>query len=240
MSWLFEPEALVALFTLTTLEIVLGIDNIVFITILVEKLPEAQRQRARVIGLSLAMGMRIVLLFCLGWVMRLEGTLFTLLGNEISGRDVILILGGLFLLAKSTREIHDKMAFAEHANRPGGVETFGAVLAQIALLDMIFSLDSVITAIGMAKQIEVMVTAVVLAVGVMMVFAGAIGRFIEARPTLQVLALSFLLLIGMALIADGLDLHIPKGYLYFAMAFSTFVEVINLRSTRRPPGHPLR
>jgi predicted tellurium resistance membrane protein TerC len=234
MSWLAEPEAWIALFTLTALEIVLGIDNIIFISILVEKLPESQRRRARMIGLSLAMGMRILLLLSLSWVMRLQGTLFSVLGNEISGRDLILIGGGLFLLTNGTREIHAKLAGEIHGpDHSEKVSSFRGVLLQITLLDIVFSLDSVITAIGMAEQIEIMIAAVVIAVGVMMVFAGVVSRFIQARPTLQVLALSFLLLIGVALIGDGLEMHIPKGYIYFAIAFSGFVESVNLRLAKR-------
>jgi predicted tellurium resistance membrane protein TerC len=237
MSWLAEPEAWIALLTLTALEIVLGIDNIIFISILVDKLPEAQRRRARIIGLSLAMGMRILLLLSLSGVMRLEGTLFSVLGNAFSGRDLILIGGGLFLLTNATREIHEKLAGEAHdEDQPAAVASFGSVLVQIALLDVVFSLDSVITAIGMAERIEVMIIAVVVAVGVMMVFAGAISRFISARPTLQVLALSFLILIGVALIGDGLEMHIPKGYIYFAIAFSGIVEAVNLKLAERARG----
>ncbi len=233
MEWLFSPEAWVALATLTLLEIVLGIDNIIFISILVGRLPEAQRQRARVIGLTLAMGMRIVLLLLLAWIMRLAEPLFAVLGNEISGRDLILIGGGLFLLAKSTLEIHHSLEGPqEHDGAAAAAASFAAVLTQIAVLDIVFSLDSVITAVGMAKHVEVMIAAIVIAVGVMMFAAKPIGDFVDAHPTLKVLALSFLVLIGVALLGEGLDMHIPKGYIYFAMAFSVVVEMLNLRMRR--------
>ena len=232
MEWLTSPEAWIALLTLTVLEIVLGIDNVVFISILAGKLPPAQQGKARRLGLGLAMLMRIALLFSLSWIIRLTAPLFTVLGEEISGRDLVLIVGGLFLLAKSTHEIHERL---EGEEGKGGVRvhpSFRSVLIQIVLLDIVFSLDSVITAVGMVDELGVMVTAVVIAVGFMMVFAGPVSAFVEKHPTVKMLALSFLLLIGMALVADGLDQHIPKGYIYFAMAFSVFVELLNLRTRR--------
>ncbi len=232
MEWITDPQALIALLTLTVLEIVLGIDNIVFISILSGKLPEHQQARSRMIGLALAMFGRIVLLLSLTWIMRLTEPLFEILAQEISGRDLILILGGLFLLGKSTHEIHDKLEGESGHDGGQRAATFAGVLIQILLLDLVFSLDSVITAVGMAEQIGVMITAIVIAVGVMMVSAGAISRFIDAHPTVKMLALSFLLLIGMALIGEGLDQHIPKGYIYFAMAFSVLVEMLNLRVRR--------
>jgi len=229
MSWIADPQAWVALATLTALEIVLGVDNIVFLSILSSKLPESQQPRARRIGLALAMLMRIALLLSLSWVIRLTAPLFSVLGNDISGRDLILIVGGLFLLAKSTHEIHQRLE-GESGERSGKIgATFGSVLVQIVLLDLVFSLDSVITAVGMVREIPVMVIAIVLAVGFMMVFAEPLSHFVERHPTVKMLALSFLLLIGMALVADGLDHHIPKGYIYFAMGFSVFVEMLNLR-----------
>lgn len=232
------PEAWIALASLTVLEIVLGIDNIIFISVLVGRLPAHQRQRARIIGLSLAMGMRIVLLLLITWIMRLEADLFEVLDVGISGRDLILIFGGLFLLAKSTLEIHHSVEGVDPDEKQVRAATFGAVLAQIAIIDMVFSLDSVITAVGMADHVAVMIIAVVVAVGVMMVAAGAIGRFVDEHPTVKMLALSFLVLIGTALIAEGIDLHIPKGYIYFAMAFSMGVEMLNLRVRRnRRPVH---
>jgi predicted tellurium resistance membrane protein TerC len=235
MDWLFQTESWIALLTLTSLEIVLGVDNVVFLAILAGKLPEEERARARYIGLSLAMLMRIALLLALGWVMRLTAPLFTVVGNEISGRDLILIGGGLFLIAKSTYEIHHRME-DPHTAAAGPRAKFASVLAQILVLDIVFSLDSVITAVGMANEVGVMVTAVILAVVFMMMFAGAIGDFVEKHPTVKMLALSFLLLIGTALVADGLDQHIPKGYIYFAMGFSVFVEGMNLRSGHRRVG----
>jgi len=233
MDWIFQPESWIALLTLTSLEIVLGIDNVVFLSILAGKLPEDERASARRLGLALAMLMRIALLFALAWVIRLTAPWFTVLGNEISGRDLILIGGGLFLIAKSTYEIHHKLEDGHGPTGTGVRASFVSVLAQILVLDIVFSLDSVITAVGMASEIGVMVTAVVVAVGFMMVFAGAIGEFVERHPTVKMLALSFLLLIGTALVADGLDQHIPKGYIYFAMGFSVFVEGLNLRSAHR-------
>lgn len=229
MEWVTSPEAWAALATLTLLEIVLGIDNIVFISVLVGRLPEDQRQRARVLGLGFAMGTRILLLLLITWIMRLQATLFTVLGTEISWRDLILIGGGLFLIAKATLEIHESLEGEEATNGNGAAASFVAVIAQIGVIDIVFSLDSVITAVGMAEHVPVMIIAIVLAVGVMMLSAGAIGRFVDAHPTVKMLALSFLVLVGMALIAEGIELHIPKGYIYFAMFFSIAVEMLNLR-----------
>ncbi len=241
MAELFTSENLIALLTLSSLEIVLGIDNIVFISILVGKLPRERRAAARRTGLLLAMGMRIALLLAISWVMGLTAPLFRLpvLEHETSGRDLILLLGGLFLVAKATWEIHDKLEGAGHVRAAPAAASFGAILVQIVLLDIVFSLDSVITAVGMARRIEVMVAAVVIAVGVMLAFAGAISGFIERHPTMKMLALSFLLLIGVVLIADGFGQHVSKGYIYFAMAFSLFVEILNLRlrRTSEPPVH---
>jgi len=236
MEWLASPDAWAALTTLTLLEIVLGIDNIVFISILVGRLPEAQRQRARVIGLALAMGMRIVLLMLITLIMRLQATLISVLGVDLSGRDLILIGGGLFLIAKATLEIHEALEGDAHHGYNVKAAGFAATIVQIGVIDIVFSLDSVITAVGMAERIEVMVIAVVLAVGVMMVSAKAIGEFVDDHPTVKMLALSFLVLIGVALIGEGIELHIPKGYIYFAMAFSIVVEMLNLavRGKRKP------
>jgi predicted tellurium resistance membrane protein TerC len=233
MTDLLTAEAALALVTLTALEIVLGIDNIIFISILAGKLPKAQQARARTVGLGLAMGMRIVLLMSLAWIMRLTSPLFEVLGQEISGRDLILGLGGLFLIWKSVREIHDRLEGPEeHGRKAPATVTFGGVLAQIALLDIVFSLDSVITAIGMANQLAIMITAVILAVVFMMFTAGTVSSFVERHPTVKMLALSFLLMIGVTLIAESLDQHIPKGYIYFAMAFSVLVETLNLRARK--------
>jgi predicted tellurium resistance membrane protein TerC len=231
-EFLANPETwVVALLTLTVLEIVLGIDNIVFISILVGKLPRDQQDRARIIGLGLAMFMRIALLFTISWIIGLTQPWFTIAGMEFSGRDLILIGGGLFLLGKATFEIHDRLEGDEHA--PGtvasGTASFASVIAQILALDLVFSLDSVITAVGMAEDLWVMVTAVVIAVGVMLISSGYIADFVNRHPTVKMLALSFLLLIGMSLVAEGFDFHIPKGYIYFAMGFSVFVEILNLR-----------
>ena len=233
-----SAEGWIALLTLTALEIVLGIDNIVFISILAGKLPAADRDRARKMGLFLAMFIRIALLFSITWVMRLTAPLISLFSQEISGRDLILIGGGLFLIAKSTHEIHDNLEGEEGHASAKASSSFGGVIVQILLLDVVFSLDSVITAVGMADDIVVMVLAVVIAVGVMLVSAGSISEFVERHPTVKMLALSFLLLIGVSLIGEGLDQHIPKGYIYFAMAFSVFVEMINLRvRTKSVPVH---
>jgi predicted tellurium resistance membrane protein TerC len=232
MDWISSPEAWIALLTLTVLEIVLGIDNVIFISILAGKLPREQQGTARTVGLALAMLMRIVLLFSLTWIMRLTAPLFTVLGEEISGRDLVLIVGGLFLLYKSTHEIHDRLEGEEGEDSVRVMPSLTSVLIQIMLLDIVFSLDSVITAVGMAEDLGVMVTAVVIAVGFMMVFAAPVSRFVDRHPTVKMLALSFLLLIGITLIADGLGRHIPKGYIYFAMAFSIGVELLNLRARR--------
>lgn len=233
-EWLASPEAWIALFTLAALEIVLGIDNIIFISILVGRLPESQRQSGRLIGLGLAMGMRILLLLSLSWVMSLTTPLFTVLQEEISGRDLILLIGGLFLVAKSTHEIHHAMLPEEDSESEAPKKvSFLSILTQIAILDIVFSLDSVITAVGMVDQIEVMIIAIVLAVLVMMFAAKPIGDFVEAHPTLKVLALSFLILIGVALIGESLDFHIPKGYIYFAMGFSVVVEMINIKMRKK-------
>jgi predicted tellurium resistance membrane protein TerC len=242
MELITDPNAWLALITLTALEIVLGIDNIIFISILAGKLPEAQRARARTIGLALAMGTRLALLASLVWMMRLTAPLFTIavFNQEISGRDLILIVGGLFLLAKSTMEIHDKLEGEEEAAGGRAAVTFASVIIQIAILDIVFSLDSIITAIGMASQLSIMVAAVIIAVVFMMVFAGAVSAFIDRHPTIKMLALSFLLLIGTALIGDGLGMHIPKGYIYFAMAFSVLVEMLNIRVRRKATPVKLR
>ena len=227
------PEAWIALATLTLLEIVLGIDNIVFISVLADRLPPDERPKARQVGLALAMLTRILLLFSLSLIIRLTEPLFSVFEHAVSGRDLILIVGGLFLLTKATREIHHKMeGDDDEARRAGKAATFRGILIQIAILDMVFSLDSVITAVGMADDLAVMVTAVILAVGVMMISAGPVGTFVSAHPTVKMLALSFLLLIGMSLVADGVGFHIPKGYIYFAMGFSVFVEYLNLRASK--------
>lgn len=232
MEWINNPESWIALLTLTLLEIVLGIDNIVFISILAGKLRSEMQKKARQLGLFLAMFMRIGLLFSITWIVRLTAPLFTVFGNEISGRDLIMLGGGLFLIAKSTHEIHDKLEGEEGDNIRRVSPSFAGVIVQILLLDIVFSLDSVITAVGMAKELAVMVTAVVISVGIMLVSAGKISGFVNRHPTVKMLALSFLLLIGTALIAEGLDFHIPKGYVYFAMAFSVMVEVLNIRLRR--------
>ncbi|MGD9904052.1 MAG: TerC family protein [Vicinamibacterales bacterium] len=229
MDALFTSDNLIALVTLTALEVVLGVDNVIFISILAGKLPARDQGRARRLGLLAAMGMRILLLFSLAWIVRLTEPLVTVFERGISGRDLILLGGGLFLLAKATIEIHDKLE-GEAGQRSAKVApSFGAVILQIMLIDIVFSLDSVITAVGMAESLAVMVTAVVLAVGIMMLSAESVSNFVQRHPTVKVLALSFLLLIGMSLVGEGLGQHIPKGYIYFAMAFSVFVEMINLR-----------
>lgn len=229
MDAFFTYSGLVALVTLTFLEIVLGIDNVIFISILASKLPGAQQASARRTGLVAALGMRIVLLLSIVWIIRLTAPLFSILGRPISGRDLILIGGGLFLLAKATLEIHQRLEGEEGHSSARVRASFAAVITQIVLLDIVFSLDSVITAVGMANEIAIMVTAVILAVAVMMFSAGPISAFVNRHPTVKVLALAFLLLIGVSLVGEGFDLHIPKGYIYFAMGFSVFVEMINLR-----------
>jgi predicted tellurium resistance membrane protein TerC len=226
-------EFLVALVTLTVLEIVLGVDNVIFISILSGKLPKEQQRRARRVGLMAAMLMRIALLFSITWMARLTQTLFTIWGNAISGRDLILIGGGLFLLAKATYEIHERLEGGDAHQTGKAAASFASVIGQVMLLDIVFSLDSVITAIGMANDLRVMVSAVILAVLVMLLAAEPISRFVDEHPTIKVLALSFLLLIGLSLIGDGLDQHIPKAYIYFAMGFSVFVETINIRASRK-------
>lgn len=236
MTWMSDPAAWTALATLTALELVLGIDNIVLLTVVTGKLPEAQRVTARRVGLTLAMLLRIALLLGLSWVLGLTTPLFTLFDHAFSGRDLILLGGGLFLLAKGVHEIHEKTE-GHHDVASAARATFATVLAQIVALDVVFSIDSVITAIGMAEHTGVMVAAVVTSVLLMMVIAGPIGAFVERHPTVKMLALSFLLLIGVALIADGLGHHIPRGYIYFALVFSVFVEFLNLRSGKRPAAH---
>ena len=233
MEALLDPAVWIALLTLTVLEVVLGIDNVVFISILAGKLPEADRDRARRTGLMLAMLMRIALLFSIVWIVRLTAPLFTILGHDVSGRDILLIVGGLFLLAKATIEIHEQLEGQEAHAVAKTASSFGAVIAQIIALDVVFSIDSVLTAVGLAEDLWVMIVAVVIAVGIMLVSAKTIGDFVHRHPTVKMLALSFLLLIGIALVADGWGLHIPKGYLYFAMAFSVFVELLNLRMRAR-------
>ena len=232
-EWIASPEAWVALVTLIALEVVLGIDNIIFISILVGRLPEKQRAFARTLGLSLAMVARLGLLFSITWVMGLTEPLFSLFGQEVSGRDLILIGGGLFLLAKSTHEIHNSLQGAEGGHGAPVVASLGAVLVQIALLDIVFSLDSVITAVGLVDHVSIMAIAIVLAVLVMLVSAGPISEFVDRNPTIKMLALSFLILVGMTLVAEGMEFHVPKGYVYFAMAFSVGVEMLNLRIRRR-------
>lgn len=229
MDAIFTADNLVALLTLTALEVVLGVDNVIFISILAGKLPPADQDRARRVGLLAAMVMRILLLFSLAWIVRLTEPIVTILGRGISGRDLILLGGGLFLIAKATMEIHEKLEGVEGERSARVAPSFGAVIVQIMLLDIVFSLDSVITAVGMADSIAVMVIAVVLAVGIMMLSAAGVSAFVQRHPTVKVLALSFLMLIGLSLVGEGMGHHIPKGYIYFAMGFSVFVEMINLR-----------
>lgn len=249
MEWFLNPEIWISLITLTVLEIVLGIDNIVFISILTGKLPAHQQEKARKTGLALAMITRILLLLSISWVMRLKGGLFnpglwigisdTILLEklEISGRDLILIIGGLFLIYKSTAEIHEKLEGEEHKTKNVKVHSFSSIIFQILVLDIVFSLDSVITAVGMASHVEVMIAAVIIAVGIMFFASGAVSRFVNNHPTVKMLALSFLLLIGVSLIAEGFENGIPKGYIYFAMAFSILVEMLNLRAKKNSPNH---
>jgi predicted tellurium resistance membrane protein TerC len=228
-EWLASPEAWVALATLTALEIVLGIDNIIFISILVGRLPEHQRKFARNVGLGLAMITRLALLFSLAWIMGLVEPWFTVLGEEISGRDVILILGGLFLIAKATHEIHGSLEGSVEEERHVAAHGLMVVLIQIAILDIVFSLDSVITAVGLVSQVPIMATAIIIAVGVMLFAAKSIGEFVDSHPTIKILALSFLVIVGFTLLVEGFDVHVPKGYIYFAMAFSLGVEMINIK-----------
>ena len=237
---LLSVDSIVALLMLTMLEIVLGIDNIIFIAILTGKLDPRVQDAARRAGLAGAMVMRVLLLLGISWIMTLEGTLFSLMGNEISGRELILIVGGLFLLVKATMEIHDKLEGAEHGAAAVKVASFASAIAQIMLLDLVFSIDSVITAVGVAKHIEIMIAAVICSVLVMMLFAGPVCRFIEAHPTMKILGLSFLLLIGVMLVAEGFGSHVNKGYIYFAMGFSFFVEMLNIRFRRKHGAVKLR
>ncbi len=233
MEWISDPAIWTALVTLTLLEIVLGIDNIIFISILTGKLPEHQRERGRIVGLAAAMIMRIILLFFASWIVSLTDPLFEILDREFSGKDLILIAGGLFLLAKATMELHDKLEGEEHGHEVKGNVSFGSVIFQILLLDVVFSIDSVITAVGMTDHLPVMIAAVVISIGVMIASANSIAGFVEKHPTIKVLALSFLILIGTTLVAEGFHVHVPKGYVYFAMAFSVMVELINMRIRTR-------
>jgi predicted tellurium resistance membrane protein TerC len=233
MHWISDPQIWIALVTLTAMEIVLGIDNIIFISILAGKLPAEQRGRARVLGLAMAMITRIALLLSITWIMRLTAPLFGLGGHEFSGRDLILIAGGLFLLYKSTHEIHEKLEGDPEHLGSGKAHSFLGVIFTIAVLDIVFSIDSVVTAVGMTQHVPVMIAAIIIAVGVMMLSSGPISDFVHRHPTIKMLALSFLLLIGVTLIADGLGRHIEKGYIYFAMAFSVFVEMLNLRMKKK-------
>jgi len=248
MEWLTDPNAWIALVTLTALEIVLGIDNIIFISILVGRLPESQRHLGRTVGLSLAMGTRILLLLSLTWMMALTAPLFTvpsfgrfvIPGSELSGRDLILLGGGLFLLWKSVHEIHGSLEGEEHEEGVPRHASFASVITQIAIIDIVFSLDSVITAVGLVDQLGVMVAAIVIAVGVMLFAAKPIGEFVDRHPTIKMLALAFLILVGFALVGEGLDFHVPKGYIYFAMAFSVGVELLNIRAKRKAAPVKLR
>lgn len=233
MDWISDPQIWIAFLTLSVLELVLGIDNVIFISILSGKLPKAQQKKARLIGLSLALGMRVILLFSLTWVMGLVEPLFTIWAHGVSGRDLILLIGGLFLIFKSTHEIHGSLEGEEgHASKKT-YAGFTGVIIQIMLLDIVFSLDSVITAVGMVDNVWVMIAAVVVSIIAMMLFAGSIGAFVQRHPTIKMLALSFLLMIGVSLIAEGAHFHIPKGYIYFAMAFSVLVEILNIRLRKK-------
>ena len=240
LELLTDPNAWVALATLTALEIVLGVDNIIFLSIIAGRLPEKDRARARRLGLLLAMGLRILLLLSITWIMSLNRSLFVFMGDPVTPRDLILIVGGLFLLAKSTTEVHAQLEGPDAEDVGYVQKTYAAVLVQIAVVDLIFSVDSVITAVGLVKHIEIMITAVVISIGVMMFAAGAIGSFVDRHPTIKMLALSFLMLIGLALMADGMGFHIPKGYIYFAMAFSLGVEMLNLRVRGKRKEKPLQ
>lgn len=233
MEFLFDPQIWIAFLTLTVLELVLGIDNVIFISILSGKLPKDQQPRARFIGLTLALVMRVLLLLSLSWIIGLTEPLFNVWGKAISGRDLVLLLGGLFLIAKSTHEIHGSLEGEEGAGSKKVYSSFASVIVQITLLDIVFSLDSVITAVGMVNNIWIMVSAVVISIVAMMLFAGPIGSFVQRHPTIKMLALSFLLLIGVTLVGEGLGQHIPKGYIYFAMAFSVLVEVLNMRLRKK-------
>jgi predicted tellurium resistance membrane protein TerC len=236
LELLTDPAAWLSLVTLTAMEIVLGIDNVIFISILVEKLPQGQQSLGRRLGLSLALILRLGLLFTITWIMRLTAPLFTILGNEISGRDLILIGGGLFLIWKATKEVHENLEVTpEERKAPSGRSAFGIILLQILALDIVFSFDSVITAVGMAQEIAVMVAAMVIAVAVMLAFSGSVASFVNRHPSMKILALSFLLLIGVVLVADGLGQHFGKGYIYFAMAFSFGVELLNMRVRGKGP-----
>lgn len=239
MDWLADPQSWIAFVTLLGLEIVLGVDNVIFISILASKLPASLQAKARYVGLGLAMLMRIVLLFSLSWIIRLTEPLFAVFGHEISGRDLILIVGGLFLVAKATHEIHSKLEGEEGESSARVKPSFSSVIIQILLLDIVFSLDSVITAVGMVDDLSIMISAVVIAVAFMMAFAAPLSKFVERHPTFKMLALSFLLLIGFTLIAEGWGAHIPKGYIYAAMAFSVFVEVLNMK-LRKPGAKPVK
>jgi len=236
-DYLMNPEIWLAFLTLTALEIVLGIDNIIFISIVTSRLPREQQARGRFLGLSLAMLLRIGLLLSLSWMMDLTNDLFTVLGEGISGRDLILLIGGMFLMAKATREVHNSLEGEAHGHDGSKAVSFSGVLFQIAIIDIVFSLDSVITAVGLVDEVEIMIAAVVVAVIVMMLAAGAISRFVEDHPTVKMLALAFLILIGFTLMGEGLDLYTPKGYIYFAMAFSFGVEMLNIRVKRKQPYH---
>jgi predicted tellurium resistance membrane protein TerC len=238
MDWIFQPEAWIALATLTALEIVLGIDNIIFLSILVNRLPVEQRRSGRLLGLGLAMLTRIALLLSITWIMSLKAGLFTVLSQSISGRDLILIGGGLFLLAKSTHEIHQSLEGESQEERKGSASGFITTLIQIALIDIVFSLDSVITAVGLARDLAVMILAIMVAVGIMMFASKPIGDFVDRHPTIKMLALSFLILVGVTLVAEGVGFEFPRGYIYFAMAFSVSVEMLNIR-LRKKEGVPL-
>jgi predicted tellurium resistance membrane protein TerC len=240
MEILSDPQAWLAFVTLTALEIVLGIDNIIFIAILVGRLPKAQQPRGRTIGLALAMVTRVLLLLSITTIMKLSDDLFVILGQGISGRDLVLICGGLFLLAKSTMEIHTSLEGDEHEHKARGGATFLAIVTQIAVIDIVFSLDSVITAVGMVEYVEVMIAAVIVAVFIMMFLAGPIGDFVDRHPTIKMLALSFLIMIGIALVGEGIGFHIPKGYIYFGMAFSVAVEMLNIRVRKRQAPEPVK